>query len=118
MLPSHSIATTSIIDAEYGLCLSLADYGDYTKALRVARRSPTPTSSCPMTCIASRISSAAKVFVNAAAASLAGFVAVLVLTNSASATNPALELKKGDHIAIVGNGLAERMQHDGWLETY
>src|SRR5262249_42537552 len=28
-----------------------------------------------------------------------------------------LELKKGDHIAIIGNTLAERMQHDGWLET-
>lgn len=28
-----------------------------------------------------------------------------------------LELKKGDHICIVGNTLAERMQHNGWLET-
>lgn len=28
-----------------------------------------------------------------------------------------LELKKGDHICIVGNTLAERMQHFGWLET-
>jgi putative heme-binding domain-containing protein len=28
-----------------------------------------------------------------------------------------LELKRGDHIAIVGGSLAERMQHDGWLET-
>ena len=28
-----------------------------------------------------------------------------------------LELKKGDHICIIGNTLAERMQHDGWLET-
>jgi hypothetical protein len=28
------------------------------------------------------------------------------------------ELKKGDHICIIGNTLAERMQHDGWLETY
>ena len=28
-----------------------------------------------------------------------------------------LELKIGDHIAIIGNTLAERMQHDGWLET-
>lgn len=24
----------------------------------------------------------------------------------------------GDRIAIVGNSLAERMQHDGWLESY
>jgi len=25
--------------------------------------------------------------------------------------------KKGDTVAIVGNGLADRMQHDGWTET-
>jgi putative heme-binding domain-containing protein len=29
-----------------------------------------------------------------------------------------LELKPGDHISIIGNTLADRMQHDGWLETY
>ena len=28
-----------------------------------------------------------------------------------------LELKPGDHIALIGNTLADRMQHDGWLET-
>jgi len=28
-----------------------------------------------------------------------------------------LQLKPGDYIAIVGNGLADRLQHDGWLET-
>src|SRR5688572_973202 len=28
-----------------------------------------------------------------------------------------LELKKGDHIVLVGNALADRMQHHGWLET-
>ena len=28
-----------------------------------------------------------------------------------------LELKKGEHIAIVGNQLADRMQHSAWLET-
>ncbi|MFQ5504962.1 MAG: PVC-type heme-binding CxxCH protein, partial [Planctomycetota bacterium] len=28
-----------------------------------------------------------------------------------------LELRKGDCICLLGNGLAERMQHDGWLET-
>src|SRR4051812_40793152 len=26
-------------------------------------------------------------------------------------------LNPGDHICIIGNTLAERMQHDGWLET-
>ncbi|HWA97773.1 MAG TPA: PVC-type heme-binding CxxCH protein [Pirellulales bacterium] len=28
-----------------------------------------------------------------------------------------LELKKGDHICLIGNTLADRMQHAGWLET-
>src|SRR4051794_31703419 len=26
-------------------------------------------------------------------------------------------LQKGDHICLIGNTLADRMQHDGWLET-
>ncbi|NOZ40856.1 MAG: c-type cytochrome [Planctomycetes bacterium] len=29
-----------------------------------------------------------------------------------------LQFQKGDRIAILGNGLADRMQHDGWLETF
>ncbi len=28
-----------------------------------------------------------------------------------------LELKKGDHICIIGNTLPDRMQHYGWMET-
>jgi hypothetical protein len=28
------------------------------------------------------------------------------------------KLEKGDHICIVGNTLADRMQHDGWVETF
>ncbi len=28
-----------------------------------------------------------------------------------------LELHKGDHICLIGNTLADRMQHHGWLET-
>src|SRR5436190_19494855 len=28
-----------------------------------------------------------------------------------------LVLRPGDHISIIGNTLADRMQHDGWLET-
>jgi lysophospholipase L1-like esterase len=28
-----------------------------------------------------------------------------------------LELNKGDRICFIGNNLADRMQHDGWLET-
>ncbi|GMU91377.1 MAG: hypothetical protein AMXMBFR4_04350 [Candidatus Hydrogenedentota bacterium] len=27
-------------------------------------------------------------------------------------------LNKGDHIALIGNALPDRMQHDGWLEAY
>ena len=30
---------------------------------------------------------------------------------------PEFKIAKGQHISIVGNTLAERMQHDGWLET-
>ncbi len=29
-----------------------------------------------------------------------------------------LDLKPGDHISIIGNTTADRLQHDGWLETY
>src|SRR5271166_4993193 len=28
-----------------------------------------------------------------------------------------LEIRKGDHISLIGNTVADRMQHDGWLET-
>ena len=28
-----------------------------------------------------------------------------------------IEIKPGDHVAIIGNTLADRMQHDGWLEA-
>lgn len=28
-----------------------------------------------------------------------------------------LEIHKGDHISLIGNTLADRMQHHGWLET-
>ncbi|HTK74869.1 MAG TPA: PVC-type heme-binding CxxCH protein, partial [Gemmataceae bacterium] len=28
------------------------------------------------------------------------------------------ELRPGEHVCIIGNTLADRMQHDGWLETY
>ena len=27
------------------------------------------------------------------------------------------DFKTGDRIAIVGNSLADRMQHDGWVEA-
>jgi glucose/arabinose dehydrogenase len=31
--------------------------------------------------------------------------------------NTPFELRAGDNIAIIGNTLAERLQHDGWLDT-
>ena len=47
------------------------------------------------------------------------FIAPLPLQAVEPAKNPSsLELKPGDHISIIGNTLADRMQHDGWLETY
>ncbi|MGH8019494.1 MAG: PVC-type heme-binding CxxCH protein, partial [Opitutaceae bacterium] len=32
-------------------------------------------------------------------------------------SSPFLTLAPGEHIALIGNGLADRMQHHGWLET-
>ena len=31
--------------------------------------------------------------------------------------DPKFAFAKGDTVAILGNGLADRMQHDGWTET-
>jgi glucose/arabinose dehydrogenase/lysophospholipase L1-like esterase len=39
------------------------------------------------------------------------------LSSAALAADGPLTLRKGDHISLVGNALAERMQHDGWLEA-
>ncbi|GAA4440040.1 DUF7133 domain-containing protein [Bremerella cremea] len=36
----------------------------------------------------------------------------------ALANAQALKLEKDDHISIIGNTTADRMQHHGWLETY
>lgn len=36
----------------------------------------------------------------------------------AGCESPAFEFQKGDHLVIVGNALADRMQHDGWMEAY
>jgi azurin/glucose/arabinose dehydrogenase len=33
------------------------------------------------------------------------------------AAEPLVSLKKGDHVAIVGSGLADRQQHHAWLEA-
>ena len=44
--------------------------------------------------------------------------APLVLALTAACATPQLELKEGDHIVVIGNALADRIQDDGWLETY
>ncbi len=43
-------------------------------------------------------------------------VVVLALVGSVAEAQ-SLEVRKGDHICIVGGAMAERMQHFGWLET-
>ena len=45
------------------------------------------------------------------------FVLAVSLIVAPVANAQQLELKKGDHICIIGGTLAERMQHYGWLET-
>jgi len=42
----------------------------------------------------------------------------LVLIFTGCSGDQKVSLNKGDRIAIIGNSLAERFQHDGWLETY
>ncbi len=49
--------------------------------------------------------------------SLASLVLSLAILPAGWAAAVPLELKPGDHIAIVGNALADRMQHHGGLET-
>jgi putative heme-binding domain-containing protein len=41
----------------------------------------------------------------------------LLAVLSTAATAQTLKLEKGDHLCLVGNTLAERMQHYGWLEA-
>ncbi len=44
-------------------------------------------------------------------------IAAAVALATCTAQSQPLELKKGDHISYIGNTLADRMQHYGWLET-
>jgi azurin len=44
-------------------------------------------------------------------------VALTISAATASAAGGQLEFRQGDRIAIIGNGLADRMQHSGHLET-
>src|SRR4051812_30412318 len=41
-----------------------------------------------------------------------------VAANAQPPVLPKFDLQKGDHICIIGNTLADRMQHDGWVETF
>ena len=41
----------------------------------------------------------------------------LIATASPIGRVASLDLHENDHIAIIGNTLAERLQYDGWLET-
>lgn len=45
---------------------------------------------------------------------VAGVLLATSLTHLAAA---AFELKPGENVALIGNALADRMQHHGWLET-
>ena len=42
---------------------------------------------------------------------------LLFLTPFVASAAP-FALNKGEHVSIIGNTLADRMQHHGWLETY
>jgi putative heme-binding domain-containing protein len=50
-------------------------------------------------------------------AAVALFAAAVASTPARAQVAPRLEIRKGDHIALIGNTLADRMQHDGQLET-
>jgi len=54
----------------------------------------------------------------AAIRAVARHSAVLALVLVAACGAPPVALGPGDHIVIVGNALADRMQHDGWLEAH
>ena len=47
-----------------------------------------------------------------------GLLAFLLITVAGCTPDPAIELNKGDRIVLIGNALPDRMQHDGWFETY
>ena len=40
-----------------------------------------------------------------------------LVSSSALAAEPTLKLQQGDHISLIGNTTADRMQHSAWLET-
>jgi putative heme-binding domain-containing protein len=46
------------------------------------------------------------------------FCVRLPLRSADEAAPARLDLRPGDRICLIGNTLADRMQHDGWLDTY
>jgi putative heme-binding domain-containing protein len=54
----------------------------------------------------------------AIAFTLATLVGALGATLPVAAQAPKFQLNRDDCVAIIGNTLADRMQHDAWLETY
>ena len=49
---------------------------------------------------------------------LFAFVLTVAVTIGAACGRGQTFFQNGDHVVIIGNGLADRMQHHGWLETY
>jgi glucose/arabinose dehydrogenase len=47
----------------------------------------------------------------------ASYLCALLSFLGVTAGAETLTLHQGDHICLIGNALADRMQHDGWLET-
>ena len=43
---------------------------------------------------------------------------LLPFTSNAASADDTLQFEQADHISIIGNALADRLQHHGWLETY
>ncbi len=48
---------------------------------------------------------------------LARIVLLVLPLTILACSEPLLPLQEDDHIVIIGNALADRMQHDGWLEA-
>lgn len=48
---------------------------------------------------------------------LIGIFLLLFAVLSSKSGGQILNLNKDDHVCLIGNALADRMQHDGWLET-
>ena len=49
---------------------------------------------------------------------LLGLLTALALGLGAVSSSQALDFNEGEHVVLIGNALAERMQHHGWLESY